>query len=92
MNSHTKKLVNQKKQKTIKEAKNLKEYSEMKQEVQSEDDKNAIEFIEKHYPETAKEFQKLQFEQYNLFCKNEYYRRFIITLIKNILFICMKRK
>ena len=42
MNSHTKKLVNQKKQKTIKEAKNLKEYSEMKQEVQSEDDKNAI--------------------------------------------------
>ena len=71
MNSHTKKLVNQKKQKTIKEAKNLKEYSEMKQEVQSEDDKNAIEFIEKHYPETAKEFQKLQFEQYHLFCKKQ---------------------
>ena len=71
MNSHTKKLVNQKKQKTIKEAKNLKEYSEMKQEVQSKDDKNAIEFIEKHYPETAKEFQKLQFEQYHLFCKKQ---------------------
>ena len=26
--------------------------------------KNAIEYIEEHYPETAKEFQKIQFEQY----------------------------
>ena len=31
----------------------------------------AIEYIEKHYPETAKEFQKLQFEQYHLFCKKQ---------------------
>ena len=31
----------------------------------------AITYIEKHYPETAKEFQKLQFEQYNLFCKKQ---------------------
>ena len=30
-----------------------------------------IEFIEKHYPETAKEFQKLQFEQWALFCKKQ---------------------
>ena len=27
----------------------------------------AIEYIEKTYPETAKEFQRLQFEQYLLF-------------------------
>tara|TARA_Y100001963_G_scaffold125210_1_gene176638 strand:- start:7 stop:444 length:438 start_codon:yes stop_codon:yes gene_type:complete len=32
---------------------------------------DAIAYIEKHYPETAKEFQRLQFEQYNLFCKKQ---------------------
>ena len=31
----------------------------------------AINYIEKHYPETAKEFQKLQFEQWLLFCKKQ---------------------
>ena len=31
----------------------------------------AIEYIEKHYPETAKEFQRLQFEQWALFCKKQ---------------------
>ena len=31
----------------------------------------AIEYIEKTYPETAKEFQRLQFEQWNLFCKKQ---------------------
>ena len=31
----------------------------------------AIEYIEKHYPETAKEFQRLQFEQWQLFCKKQ---------------------
>ena len=31
----------------------------------------AIEHIEKHYPETAKEFQRLQFEQWALFCKKQ---------------------
>ena len=31
----------------------------------------SIEFIETHYPETAKEFQRLQFEQYHLFCKKQ---------------------
>ena len=30
-----------------------------------------ISFIEEHYPETAKEFQRLQFEQYELFCKKQ---------------------
>ena len=34
-------------------------------------DLSPIEFIEKHYPETAKEFQRLQFEQYQLFCKKQ---------------------
>ena len=31
----------------------------------------AIEYIEENYPETAKEFQRLQFEQYLLFCKKQ---------------------
>ena len=31
----------------------------------------SIEYIEKHYPETAKEFQKIQFEQYLTFCKKQ---------------------
>ena len=31
----------------------------------------AIDYIEKTYPETAKEFQRLQFEQYLLFCKKQ---------------------
>ena len=31
----------------------------------------AITFIEEHYPETAKEFQRLQFEQWALFCKKQ---------------------
>ena len=30
-----------------------------------------IEFIEKHYPETAKAFQEIQFEQYETFCKKQ---------------------
>ena len=30
-----------------------------------------IEFIEKHYPETAKEFQEIQYEQYMTFCKKQ---------------------
>ena len=32
---------------------------------------DAIRFIEEHYPETAKEFQKIQFEQYLTFCKKQ---------------------
>ena len=31
----------------------------------------AIDYIEEKYPETAKEFQRLQFEQYLLFCKKQ---------------------
>lgn len=32
---------------------------------------DAIAYIEETYPETAKEFQRLQFEQWNLFCKKQ---------------------
>ena len=32
---------------------------------------DAIAFIEKEYPETAKEFQKIQFEQWETFCKKQ---------------------
>ena len=31
----------------------------------------SIDYIEKNYPETAKEFQRLQFEQYLLFCNKQ---------------------
>ena len=31
----------------------------------------AIEYIEEHYPETAKEFQEIQYEQYLTFCKKQ---------------------
>ena len=31
----------------------------------------SIKYIEEHYPETAKEFQRLQFEQWQLFCKKQ---------------------
>ena len=31
----------------------------------------AIKYIEEHYPETAKEFQRLQYEQWELFCKKQ---------------------
>ena len=34
-------------------------------------DSSAIKYIEEHYPETAKEFQRLQFEQWDLFCKKQ---------------------
>ncbi len=32
---------------------------------------SAIAYIEKHYPETANEFKRLQAEQYDLFCKKQ---------------------
>ena len=30
-----------------------------------------VSYIEKNYPETAKEFQRLQYEQWELFCKKQ---------------------
>jgi len=32
---------------------------------------DAIKYIEEQYPETAKEFQRLQYEQWELFCKKQ---------------------
>ena len=32
---------------------------------------NAVDFIEKNYPNTAKEFKRIQEEQYHLFCKKQ---------------------
>ena len=34
-------------------------------------EETAVQFIEQQYPETAKEFQRLQFEQWVLFCKKQ---------------------
>ena len=36
-----------------------------------DDPNDPIVYIEKTYPETAKEFQRLQFEQWELFCKKQ---------------------
>ena len=35
------------------------------------DKTDAISYIEEHYPETAKAFQEIQFEQWNTFCKKQ---------------------
>ena len=43
-------------------------------EIESEDNMDkvdAIKYIEKEFPETAKEFQRLQFEQWETFCKKQ---------------------
>ena len=67
--------------KKIKESSKYKKYSRMDIIGQNGNDglhydavdgkENPIEYIEEHYPETAKEFQRLQFEQYHLFCKKQ---------------------
>ena len=64
--------------KTIKESSDYKEYNKIfngeKTEINSYltgDGGDAIAYIEETYPETAKEFQRLQFEQWNLFCKKQ---------------------
>tara|TARA_B100000131_G_scaffold53849_1_gene48764 strand:+ start:186 stop:695 length:510 start_codon:yes stop_codon:yes gene_type:complete len=41
------------------------------EEKKDSDSLNPIEFIEKHYPETAKEFKSIQQEQYEVFCKKQ---------------------
>ena len=52
-------------------AKNNKRKVNFKETDNTKEGLDAIQFIEKHYPETAKEFQRLQFEQWNLFCKKQ---------------------
>ena len=39
--------------------------------TKKDDDLNPIEFIERHYPETSREFLRIQKEQYELFCKKQ---------------------
>ena len=65
--------------KTAKDSPDYKEYTKIfphgkTKEINSYltgDGGDAITYIETTYPETAKEFQKLQFEQYELFCKKQ---------------------
>jgi hypothetical protein len=67
--------------KAIKESSKYKQYSRVDVIGQNGNDglhyddtdngDSAIEYIEEHYPETAKEFQRLQFEQWALFCKKQ---------------------
>ena len=49
--------------KVIEEAKNLR--------YKKGETHEAINYIEENYPETAKEFQRIQFEQYLLFCRKQ---------------------
>ncbi len=39
--------------------------------TKNDTDLSAVEFIEKHYPETAKDFKQIQQEQYETFCKKQ---------------------
>ena len=62
---------------TIKESNKYEQYSRIDvigqngNDGEHYDETDAIKYIEKTYPETAKEFQRLQFEQWNLFCKKQ---------------------
>ena len=49
----------------------IKEENEVVTKHKTEKKVDAIEFIEEHYPETAKEFKKIQAEQYKVFCKKQ---------------------
>ena len=48
-----------------------KEENEVVTEHKTETKVDAIEFIEEHYPETSKEFKRIQQEQYEVFCKKQ---------------------
>ena len=54
--------------KVIEKAKNLR-YK--KGTLYKKETHEAINYIEKNYPQTAKEFQRIQFEQWLLFCKKQ---------------------
>ncbi len=59
----------------IKEGKNKKTYKIITKELDTtlnDEDMNAIQYVEKHYPSMAKAFQEIQFEQYELFCRKQY--------------------
>ena len=44
---------------------------EVKNRKYEKETHEAINYIEENYPETAKEFERLQIEQYDLFCKKQ---------------------
>ena len=44
---------------------------EVKNRKYEKETHEAINYIEENYPETAKEFQRIQFEQYLLFCRKQ---------------------
>ena len=44
---------------------------EVKKRKYEKETHEAIDYIEENYPETAKEFQRIQFEQYLLFCRKQ---------------------
>tara|TARA_B100000965_G_scaffold395696_1_gene409577 strand:+ start:80 stop:475 length:396 start_codon:yes stop_codon:yes gene_type:complete len=52
--------------KTIKESSKFK-----KGDIYKGSKDESIAYIEEHYPETAKEFQQIQFEQWHTFCKKQ---------------------
>jgi hypothetical protein len=54
--------------KVIEKVKNLR-YK--KGDLYKKETHEAIDYIEENYPETAKEFQRIQFEQWLLFCKKQ---------------------
>ena len=54
--------------KVIEKALNLRH---KKGELYKKETHEAINYIEENYPQTAKEFQRLQFEQWLLFCKKQ---------------------
>ena len=39
--------------------------------TKNDKDLSPVEFIEKHYPDTAREFKQIQDEQYETFCKKQ---------------------
>ena len=57
--------------KTLKDAPRKKTTSKYVKGTLYSKNPSAIEYIEEHYPETAKAFQEIQFEQYETFCKKQ---------------------
>ena len=63
------------KEKIIQDKPNYKQVNKIitkeKDMTKNDTDLSAVEFIEKHYPETAKDFKQIQQEQYETFCKKQ---------------------
>ena len=45
--------------------------SPVREEIIVTESTSAVEYIEEHYPETAKEFKRIQEEQYEVFCRKQ---------------------